>query len=206
MSVATLNPDPTDALVGRIVAEIRSALVSPDLSAVHEVIREAGIRRARAALAEAPDHLAEAQAAYREAQAIEGAARERYQQALVEAEWEVAGQVFSDGNKKYRWVPCGEHGDGEPTPLCTECNGSGRYRLFMLADDVAKWKAATAASQAAVVLLATALRRAEEDTAAARDAVGVADKRLSAAKYEVQAAIAELNALAVGLASKETSR
>jgi hypothetical protein len=50
------------------------------------------------------------------------------------------------------------------------------------------------------------LRRAEEDTAAARDAVGVADKRLSAAKYEVQAAIAELNALAVGLASKETSR
>lgn len=189
-------------LAEQIEREVAAAMRMPTLDAMRALLNEAGIRRARNALAEAPDRLAEAQAAYREAQAREGLAKETHQQALAEAEWEVAGQVFSDGNKKYRWVQCGEHEGGEPTPLCTECNGSGRYRLFMLADEVAKWKATTAASQAAVVLVAAEMRRAEENTAAARDAVTVADKRLSAAKYEVQAAVAELNALAVGLAAK----
>lgn len=213
-NVSPLTPDPTDALVGRIVAEIRSALVTPDLAAVHEVIREAGIRRARTALAEAPDRLAEAQAAYREAQAIEGAARESHQQALMEAEWSLDGLLHKDGNKTYRWVPCdcidadgsGARANTGALADCPVCAGAAKFRRFMLADDVKSWKAAEAARVPAVVLVAAELRRAEENTAAARDALGVADRRFSAAKHEVQAAIAELNALAVGLASKENAR
>ena len=189
-------------LADHIDAEVRDALRIPALDACRAIAQEAGIRRARRALAEAPDRLAEAQAAYREAQAVEAAAKERYGQALLEAEWSVAGQVYSDGNKKYRWVPCGEHKGGEPTPLCTECNGSGRLRLFMLADEIAKWKAAEAARVPAVVAASLDLREAEETTATARDAVGIADRRFSAAKYDLTAAVAELNALAMSLTAK----
>lgn len=215
MTVTDITPDPTtdptEALVGRIVTEIRAALVTPDLGAVHQVIREAGIRNARRTLAEAPDRLAEAQNAYREAQAVEAAAKDRYSQALVEVEWELDGQLHKDGNKTYRWVTCECLADADFTqvagrPDCPVCAGAGKFRRFMLADDVKSWKAAEAARMPAVVVVAAELRRAEEDTAAARDALSVADKRLSAAKYEVQAAIAELNALAVGLASKENAR
>ena len=205
MSVANITPDPTDAIVQRIVAEIQAAIARPDLSAVHEVIREAGIRNARRSLAEAPDHLAAAQNVYREAQAVEAAAKDRYTQALIEAEWELDSQLHKDGNKTYRWMGC-ECWNAEPVgkvdPNCAICAGAGKFRRFMLADDVKSWKAAEAAKAPAVVAATLDLREAEETTDTARDAVGIADRRFSAAKYEVQAAVAELNALAVGLTTK----
>jgi hypothetical protein len=213
MTVTNINAEanPTDALVGRIRDEIIAAIAKPDLSAVHEVIRQAGIRNARSKLAEAPDRLAEAQAAFREAQGREALAKEAYAQALLEAEWELDGQLHKDGNKTYRWVTCEcsvgtPENPGEPIPTCAICAGAGKYRKFMLADDVKAWKASEAAKVPAVVELAAHLRRAEENTAAARDALAVADKRFSAAKYDLTAAVAELNALAVGLSSKENAR
>ena len=212
MTVTNLNatPVPEDqiaAIVGRVFHEIAEASRKPDLAGVHEVIREAGIRNARRALAEAPDRLAEAQAAFREAQAVEAAAKERYSQALIEAEWELDGQLHKDGNKTYRWVTCEcsvgtPENPGEPVPACAICAGQGQYRKFMLADDVKAWKASEAAKVPGVVELAAHLRRCEEATAAARDAVGVADRRFSAAKHDLDAAISELNALAVGLSAK----
>ena len=212
MTVTNLNatPVPEDqiaAIVGRVFHEIAEASRKPDLAGVHEVIREAGIRNARRALAEAPDRLAEAQAAFREAQGREALAKEGYTQALLEAEWELDGQLHKDGNKTYRWVPCEcsvgtPENPGEPLPACAICAGAGKFRRFMLADDVKSWKAAEAAKAPAVVAATLDLREAEETTATARDAVGIADRRFSAAKYEVQAAIAELNALAAGLQAK----
>ncbi len=201
------NADPTEALVGRIRDEIIAAIATPNLSAVHEVIREAGIRNARRALAEAPDRMAEAQAGYREAQAVESAAKAAYAQALVEAEWELDGHLHKDGNKTYRWVPCEcvEAGAGDK-PGCPLCTDMRKLRRFMLADDVKSWKAAEATKVPAVVTATLDLREAEEVTAAARDAVGIADRRFSAAKYDLTAAVAELNALAVGLSSKEITR
>ncbi len=194
--------NPTDALVGRIRDEIIAAIAKPDLSAVHEVIRSAGIRNARRALAEAPDRLAEAQAAFREAQAVELAAKDRYSQALIEAEWELDGQLHKDGNKTYRWVPCECVLEGSSNKDCAICAGAGQFRRFMLADDVKSWKASEAAKVPAVVTAGLDLREAEETTAAARDAVGIADRRFSAAKYDLTAAVSELNALAVGLSAK----
>lgn len=203
MTVTNLQTDnPTDALVGRIITEIRAALVTPDLAAVHEVIREAGIRNARRALAEAPGLLAEAQNAYREAQAVEAAAKDAYAGALLEAEWTLDGQLHKDGNKTYRWVNCECVAVKHDATNCPVCTGAGKVRRFMLADDVKSWKAAEAAKVPAVVTAALDLREAEEATAAARDAVGIADRRFSGAKYEVQAAVAELNALASGLSAK----
>lgn len=186
-------------LAAHIDGEVREAMRLPTLDAVRAIANEAGIRRARIALAEAPDRLAAAQAAYRDAQAVEAAARESYQQALMEAEWEVDGDIHKDGNKTYRWLACECDGNVKDCPVCA---GAGKTRRFMLADEVKTWRSAEAAKNSHVIVFAARLHTAEENTAAARDALGVADKRLSAAKYEVQAAIAELNALAVGLAAK----
>jgi hypothetical protein len=223
MTLTHITPEqnPTDALVGRIRDEIIAAIATPDLSAVHEVIREAGIRNARRALAEAPDRLAEAQAAFREAQAVEAAAKDRYATALVEAEWELDGRFKTDGNKTYLRLSCEVcHGEGKTermaTPAevdagcelgvaydkCEACDGLGTTRKQMTADERKAYKASEAAKHPPVVTAGLDLRAAEEATAAARDAVGIADRRFSAAKYELQAACAELNALAVGLAAK----
>lgn len=216
----TMTAEDLGQMAEQIEREVSAAMRMPTLDAMRALLNEAGIRRARVALSEAPDRLAAAQNAYREAQAVEGAARESYTQAVVEAEWELDCQVHTDGNKRYRWVPCDcveaiDDGESESVVIrvdigsgrsavhgCSVCAGAGRYRRNMLADEVKAWRATEAAKAPGVVLVSAALRRAEEDTAAARDAVSVADKRLSAAKMEVQAAIAELNALAVGLAAK----
>jgi hypothetical protein len=190
-----------------IEREVREALRIPTLDAVRAIANESGIRRARLALAEAPDRLAAAQAAFREAQAAETLAKENYQQALLEAEWELEGQIYSDGNKRYRWITCECLADADFTQVagqkdCPACAGVGKVRRNMLADDVKAWKASEAAKQPSVIDAGAWLRRCEEATAAARDAVTVADKRLSAQKLDLQAAIAELTALSLALQAK----
>lgn len=201
-------------IADRVEAEVREAMRMPALDAARALLNEVGIRSARRSLADAPDRLAEAQNAFREAQNREAAARESYQQALVEAEWELDGRFHSEGNRVYLRLlcdACGGNGlwgdppsDGLEGRKCDACDGLGTTRKQMTADERKAYKASEAAKQPAVVEAGAHLRRAEMDTAAARDAVSVAEKRLSAAKYEVQAAIAELNALSVGLASRET--
>lgn len=189
----------------QVEREVREAMRMPSLDAVRSILNEAGIRRARRSLAEAPDRLAEAQAAYREAQAREAVAKEAHGQALLEAEWAVP--LHKDGNKTYRWVTCEcsvgtPENPGEPIPNCAICAGAGQYRKFMLADDVKAWTASEAAKVPTVVEAGAHLRRCEMDTAGARDAVLVAEKRLSACRADLEASVAELNALAVGLAAK----
>lgn len=187
--------------------EVREALRMPALDAVRAILNESRIRAARRNLAEAPDRLAEAQAAYRAAQGAEALAKESYTTALIEAEWALDGQIHSEGNKRYRWVTCECLNDADFAQVegmkdCPVCKGDGKYRQFMLADDVKAWKAAESAKVPEVVLVAGELRRAEENTAAARDAVLVAEKRLSACRADLEAAVAELNALAIGLQAK----
>ncbi len=195
----TLTSTDLSELAEQIDRQVSEAMRMPTLDAMRALLNECGIRRARVALAESPDRLAAAQAAYRDAQAIEATHREMYTQALLEAEWDVDGDIHKDGNKTYRWVACECDGNVADCPVC---NGAGKVRRFMLADDVKAYKASEAAKVPAVEIAGAALREAVEETAAARDALTVADKRLSAAKYEVQAAIAELSALSVGLAAK----
>jgi hypothetical protein len=136
-----------------IEREMREALRIPTLDAVRAIANEAGIRRARIALAEAPDRLAAAQAAFREAQAAEALAREGYQQALLETEWELDGRFKTDGNKTYLRLTCeacegegkvaenfGIHSEGEPRIVpCATCDGLGTSRKQMTADERKAW-------------------------------------------------------------------
>jgi len=198
-------------LAESIEAEVRDALRIPALDACRAIAREAGIRAARRNLAEAPDRIAAAQNAYREAQAAEAAARETHTQAVGEAEWTLSGEIKTEGNKRYRWVICEcsvgtPECPGEPIPGCAVCNGDGKYRKFLLADEVKAWTAAEARKVPSVRDSERALLAAQERTAAARDELSVAERRFTAAKYDLQGAVAELTALSMGLASKETSR
>lgn len=195
-------------LAETIDREVRDVLRIPALDACRSILRESGIRAARRSLAEAPSLLSDAQQAYREAQAVEQSAREAYGQALTEADWTLDGKIHSEGNKRYRWIPCDCVADTvlRADANCPVCKGDGKYRRFMLADDVKAWKAAEAAKVPAVVEAAAALRTAEENTAAARDLVALCEKKLSARKADLAAAVAELQALSIGLAAKENAR
>lgn len=197
----------------RVEKEVREAMRMPTLDAVRAILNEAGIRRSRRSLAEAPDRLAEAQAAFREAQGREALAKESHAQALLEAEWEIDGRFKTDGNRTYLRLDCEEcRGTGQVpvTPgvgsdgfdKCEVCDGMGSTRKQMTADERKAYKASEAAKVPAVVECAAFLRRCEMDTAAARDAVLVSEKRLSACRADLDAAVAELNALAISLAAK----
>jgi len=101
-------------LAESIEAEVRDALRIPALDACRAIAREAGIRAARRNLAEAPDRIAAAQNAYREAHAAEAAARETHTQAVGEAEWTLSGSFHTDGNRVYLRT------------TCPDCDGSGK--------------------------------------------------------------------------------
>jgi len=194
-------------LAAHVDHEVREALRIPALDACRAILRECGIRAARRALDEAPEQLGMAQVALRQAQGAEQAAREALTGAMLEADWSLDGQIHSEGNKRYRWVDC--DCDGAPfvgVPDCPVCKGDGKFRRFLLADDVKAWKASEAAKVPAVSAAASALRVAEENTAAARDGVTLAEKKLSARRTDLEAAIAELQALSIGLTAKETAR
>lgn len=170
-------------VVETIEAEVKEALRLPALDAIRSIANEAGIRRARTMLRDAPDIVEAAKRDLRNAQNVERDARESYDTALLEAEWELDGRFVTEGNKTYLV-------DGEE-------------RRAMTADERKAWKAEQAKRAGSVAAAAKALREAEAATARARDAVDTAENRLTAAKHDLTAAVAELQVLAIGLQAKE---
>ncbi len=81
-------------------------------------------------------------------------------------------------------------------------NGAGDK---LLADDRKAWKKSHLGigGDPAVQAAGDALRTAEHDTAVARDALTTADKRLSACRADLDAAIATINALALALPARK---
>lgn len=141
---------------------------------VRAALNEAGVVRARHALGAALDALAQAQTAKRDADTVERDAKADLDRALVAADWELEPPDVNDKGAK------------------------------LLAADKAAWKKAEAQKQPAVAAASTALRAAEHDTAVARDAVVMADKRLSACRADLDAAVATLNALAIALPARQS--
>lgn len=153
---------------------------------VRAALNEAGIRRARGVLADAPDILANALGNLRDAQDRERRAREALDAATVAAEWDLDSRFVVEGNKT--WLV--DHDDGS--------------RRAMTADERKTWKQAEVRKQPEVATAAAALRAAEQEVAARRDDVTLAEKRLGVARADLEAAVAELNALALTL--KEQTR
>jgi hypothetical protein len=170
----------------RITAEIAEAVRMPRLEAIRQALNETGIRRARAAVTAAPIRIAEAAEALRNAQEAEREAKQRVADEVLNAEWAAEGALIQEGSK---WFLV----DGET-------------RRPMLAEDRARWKAAEAAKQPAVMAATEKARTASHAVAVARDALATEERRFSAAKADLSGAIAELHALGIGISSHGETR
>ena len=204
--------DPFAALVEAVAAEVVASIRVPSLDEARAACNEVGIRKAREALSIALGAIGLAQEEYREAQAVQRLAQEAHDQAVSDADWELDGRFVIESNKHWLTTscePCLGTGIVNPHPVnavnrgpeeaCTACDGKGSTRRSLTADERKAWKANEARKMPAVAAAAAALYRAEEDTAAARDGVTFAGHRFSAARHDLDAAVAELNALAVAL-------
>lgn len=170
----------------------------PSLDLVRAALNESGIRRARSAMVDSPDVLANAQETLRSCQAGEAAAKEAYDAALAEASWVLDGAITREGNKSfinpYMVTPDGHIELYGPAAL----GPKGEPRQ-VTADQAKAWVAAEAAKQPAVAKAAAALSGAAAETSAARDSVEVARLRCSVARHDCDAAVAELEALTVAI-------
>lgn len=217
MTVTNLHnePDVFADLAASVIAEVRKATRQLDIDDIRSILNEVGLRRARKALADAPGRLEERQQDYRVAQSALAVATEAHDQAVLDAEWELDGRFVVESNKTWLVTPC-DHCKGRgfvssnmvDGEACPECNpkglleGYGVIRKAMTAEERKAWKASEARKMPAVAEAAANLRRAEETVCSARDAVTIADKRMSACKADLEASIAELNALSLALAAK----
>lgn len=141
------------------------------------LIRESQINEARAALVDALDRLEAAQADKRGAAAAAGQAVEEEKNALLEAEWVLDGRFRTEGNKT----------------LLVGDDGSTKA---MTADERKAWKQAEARKQPNVVDAAAAARKLQDAEQVATDALILAERRFTACKHALDAAVAHLNFLA----------
>ena len=158
----------------------------PTYVAVRAALNEAGVVKARHALADALDALAAAQKTKREADNDERLHQENVAKAVAAAEWELDGRFVVEGNKTYLTL-------------------DGDNRKAMTADERKRYKADEALKDPQVRQATSALRDAEHRTAEARDALAVADKRLSVARADLDAAVAVLNALTLALPARKAN-
>lgn len=167
-------------LADRVEESVRETLRMPALDAARAAANEAGLGRSRANLEAAAKRYEDTLPPYRDAQAAERRTKEQLDAALAEAEWTLNARLVKKSNKTY--LP-GE--DGEERQLS--------------ADEVKAWKA-TEANRLEDVQQARAAHheavRAREDRA---DDVALAERYFTAARLEVEASIAQLQALTTAL-------
>jgi hypothetical protein len=157
------------------------------ISQVRDALNEVGIQKARSVLREAPDLVANAKVTLRQAQDAERTAREQHADALLEAEWELATHFVVRSNKTWLAV------DADGASIVEDDQRS------MTADEKKAWIAHHGNQAPAVKAALHALRSAEENTAAARDDVSLAEARLSVAKHDLDAAAVQLRAFTLAL-------
>jgi hypothetical protein len=138
-----------------------------------KIAEKAGVTDSSDVLRAAVMHYEECLAAKREAEGAVRDAKADYDDALAVAVYDLAGQFVVEGNKT--WL--------------MDAAGLGKIRT-MTADEKKDWIARHAATDQEVAALRSALRAATDNLDEAKDAVDVADRRISASKYAVQASVA----------------
>lgn len=203
---ATTTPDEVieaeaqlERLQERAADLMAKALAPASVVIARAAMNEAGIMRARRQLFEAHDAFTNAQTTKRGAYEAERAAKEAHETALSEAEWELDGRFVKEGNTTYLVDPCsGCQGkrETEAGAVCPDCKGSGEQRRAMTADERKAWKSIAARKTDAVKAAASALRKAENATATARDEIDAAEKRCAACRIDLEASTAIVNVFA----------
>lgn len=164
------------------------------------MLGKAGLPNARRILGDSLGKLAECQRELLACQEGERAAKEALEAALVAAEWELDGRFVAEGNKTYLLCEfCKGDPIGPDGQWCPKCPRGSAGRKAMTADERAKWKATEARKLPEVSAMAAALRRAEHETAVARNALTLAETTLKVRRADLDAAIAHLGALVTAL-------
>ena len=148
----------------------------PSLEDARNALNEAGLQEACKALNGSVADIITALAAQRAADDELRILSEAVDSAVLEAEWALDDNFETEGNKTYLKLP-----DGDRKP--------------MLADDRKAWKREHAAKHPTVVATLDAQRRGEAAAIDARDGVTVAERRHTASKYCLTAAVAQLDLL-----------
>lgn len=144
------------------------------LDQMRTVLNETGIRRARAAMLEAPTVLANALAHEVTARQQVRAAKEQAEQAVAEAEYLVVRPFEQDGNKT--WL----------------LDANGERSRTVLADEQKSIVGGLVRQHPSVVAARKRLQEAENTAAMAAADVEVAKANLSVSKHDTDAAAAEL--------------
>lgn len=173
------------------------------LDAARAFANEAGISRARQAMHDAFDTLRAAQENLRAAQDEHKVAVEMFDRALLAAKNEVRfDRVAKEGNKTFWVTDDDEFENVELDDGTVERKPSGRkVRRQMPAEEAEQ--NVDAEARRLLVVEAQQVSEAEQELAAARDDVELAKRRLSVTQTDVQAAIAQLQLLALALPREE---
>lgn len=167
----------------------------PLLDAARAAMNEVGIGAARRSLADALAAYTAAQTNLRTAQAAESLAKSIHDDALRDAEWEAddPARFVVEGNKTYL--------------VLDVPNDSGEMpRRQVTAEQRREWVRTQAVKSSTVIDAAHALAIATEDTAMARDAITFAERRLQAARHDLDAAAVQLAALTAALSTRNPIR
>lgn len=185
--------DTMEELADKLDATIKAATRTPMLVEARAACNEAGVHKARADLIGALDILNHAQEAKRTAEAQERTAKDAHTDAAVEAEWALAESCFDLRSNKTWLVK-----DAQGKPL------DEAQQRSVTADEKRTWIAHHVGQAPEVKRTAKVLREAEANTARARDDVNLAERRFSASKAELTAAVAVLATLRMAMEAPTT--
>lgn len=143
-------------------------------------LNEAGMLRARQRLADALAAIETAQQAVRETADVAKRLNGAVDVFANEVEWELDARFVTEGAKTYLLMANDE-------------------RKAMTADERAKWKASEARKHESVRNARRLASEADMENAAAKDALALAEKAFSAARHDLDAAIATVQILAASL-------
>lgn len=178
--------DTAGELADRVAAIVESATVKQRvvLEEARKMANEAGIARARKLLADSILLIGNAQETRRAADERLRERRDDLAAALAEADWALDDRFETEGNRV--WV----------------LDELGVRVKTMTADERKTWKTAEALKQPAVAAASKAVVDAERNADAARDDLALAERRYSAAKHDLEAAIALLVTLRLSLETR----
>lgn len=191
--------------LSEVVAAQVTAAQRVVLDSARAMANEVGIASARRALTDALDGIRAAQEALRAAADERKAAAEQLEQRIRQERLAVAfDRVVKESNKTF-WLT-----DDDETEMVEDADGArpvatGRkVRRQVTADQAVEL--AEAEADRALVVERQQLEECDQELAAARDALSLAEKRFQAARADVQAASVQLQVLALALPHAEESR
>lgn len=170
-------------------------------------LQEAGVLKARRALAEAVDFIDVSLTSHRSAQEAERQAQDAYDEAIGDAEWELDTHFVTESNKtllvikqcEYALAPnWKEFHDPFVEHQCRETRP-------MTADERKAWKANESRRMPAVKAAADELRKATQERDRTKDEIVLAERRFSARKADLAAAVASVEVLGASLSVRSAS-